>query len=167
MSAATPGANELCGLCRDIGKVANAVSGSTMSADEEDAARLLLTRARTLLERQRDWSRGGQRSGPYEAAGEGAASVTERVEPASSAAALTPVFDRHYAKCPETESQILKRHLLQREEPEHENKAVVKDAQAVKNKHRKNWDGDGRGEPKGEGKNDKAPKGAGKGVDPG
>jgi hypothetical protein len=85
MSAATPGANELCGLCRDIGRVASAVAGSTLSADEEDAARLLLSRVCALLQRHRDWSRGGQRSGPYEAADGGAASVAERVEPASSA----------------------------------------------------------------------------------
>ena len=85
MSSATPGANELCGLCRDIGRVASSVAGSTLSADEEDAARLLLTRVWSLLQRHRDWSRGGQRSGPYDAADEGAASEAERVDPASSA----------------------------------------------------------------------------------
>ena len=78
----------------------------------------------------------------------------------SSGAAFTPGFDRHIAERQKTESQILKQHRLQREELEHENK------------HRKNWDGGGRGspkgEPKGEGKQyDKAQKGAGKGVDPG
>ena len=81
--------------------------------------------------------------------------MTERVEPASSGAAFTPGFDRHIAERQKTESQILKQHRLPREELEHENK------------HRKNWDGGGRGASKGEGKNDKAPKGAGKGVDPG
>ena len=90
MSSATPGVNELCGLCRDIGRVANAVASSTLSADEEDAARLLLSRVCALLERRRDGSclrlcRGGQRSGPYEAADDSEASVAERVDPASSA----------------------------------------------------------------------------------
>jgi hypothetical protein len=85
MSAAAPGANELCGLCEDIASVASAVAASTMSADDEDIARRLLSRVHALLQRHRDWTRGGQRSGPYEAADVGATSVAERVEPASSA----------------------------------------------------------------------------------
>ena len=90
MLCATAGANELCGLCGDIGRVADAVDQSTLSADEEDAARQLLSRVCVLLEGRRGLSdsrlgQGGQRSGPYQAADHSDASVTERVDPAGSA----------------------------------------------------------------------------------
>ena len=91
MSAAVPGGNELCRLCEDIASVASAVVGSTMSADDEDVVRRLLARVHVQLRRDRDGHRGrtwgGQRCGPYEAAGVRATSVAERVDPASSAGA--------------------------------------------------------------------------------
>ena len=82
--------------------------------------------------------------------------LEEYIRPAAdcSGAASTPVFDRQIADRQKTESQILKQRLLQREELEHDNK------------RHKNWDGGGRAA-KGDGRNDKAPKGGGKGADPG
>ena len=83
MSAALPGPNELCRLCEDIASVASAVVGSTMSADDEDIVRRLLARVHVQIRRERDWTRGGQRCGPYDSAGVRATSESERVEPVS------------------------------------------------------------------------------------
>ena len=71
-----------------------------------------------------------------------------------SGAAVTVGFDRQIADCQQAKPQIPSQQLLQRGELEPENK------------RHKNWDGGGLAA-KREGKNDKAPKGGGKGADPG
>ena len=88
MFFASAGASEVCGLCGDVARVADAVDASTLSADEEEVARRLLHQVRAMLEGHRDPStlglgRGGQRSGPYQPVVRGGASVAERTEPAS------------------------------------------------------------------------------------
>ena len=83
MFSATAGAHELCGLCGDIGRVADAVDASTLSADDEDVARRLLDRVCAMLEGGPRLGHAGQRSGPYQTAGRSAAAVTERTGPPS------------------------------------------------------------------------------------
>ena len=93
MFSATAGAHELCGLCGDLGRVADAVESSTLSADEEDLARRLLHHVCVMLGGRRDSSfsrlgRGAQRSRPYPTAvpSETGSRVaeTERTDPLSS-----------------------------------------------------------------------------------
>ena len=71
-----------------------------------------------------------------------------------SGAAVTIGFDRQIADCQQAKPQIPSQELLQRGELEPENK------------RHKNWDGGGLAAIR-DGKNDKAPKGGGKGADPG
>jgi hypothetical protein len=87
MSIIAAGAKKQCRLCEHISAVANAVATSTISANDEEIAKRLLSRVHVLLLGQRDWARGGQRCGPYDAEGVGASSAAERVEPISSAGA--------------------------------------------------------------------------------
>ena len=81
MCVVAVGAADLCGLCGHIATVASAVATSPISAYDEEEAMALLAKVYALLQRQRDWARGGHRCGPYMAEVVGTTSAEEQVLP--------------------------------------------------------------------------------------
>ena len=71
------GEGEMCKLCKHLDIVTSAVAASPITTDDEEDATKLLIKVYMLLRRQRDWSRGGQRSAPYAAGEFGMTSAAE------------------------------------------------------------------------------------------